>query len=49
VFEDDHYQNWRKHKQFRDIEDAQKFVDFKTFKHKNSNDMDKIYNERERR
>lgn len=49
VFEDDHYKHWRSIKPFRDVEDSSKFVAFKTFRHKPHYEMDKYYNERERR
>ena len=49
VFEDDHFIRWRPNKQFRDIEDSTKFVSFKSFRHKPHYEMDKVFNERERR
>lgn len=49
VFEDDHFQRWRNHRVFRDIESQNKFKGEKSFKHKPNIDMDKYYSERERR
>jgi hypothetical protein len=48
-FEDDHHKVWRPLKQFRDVEDNHKFIAFKTFRHKPHYEMDKYFNERERK
>ena len=42
-FEDDHYQQWRKNKQFRDVENQPSFKGYKTFRHKPNYDMDKFF------
>jgi hypothetical protein len=34
VFEDDHYRQWRFIRQFRDVANKNKFLDFKTFRHR---------------
>jgi hypothetical protein len=49
VFEDDHYQRWRNHRIYRDIENQNKFMGDKVFKHRPNQDMDKYYDERERK
>ena len=47
--EDDHYKTWRYNKQFRDVEDSNKFVGFKTFRHRPNYDIGKYFSERERK
>lgn len=47
--EDDHYKTWRYNKQFRDVEDSNRFVGFKSFRHKPNYDVGKYFSERERR
>lgn len=49
VVEDDHYKTWRYIKQFRDVEDANKFIGFKAFKHRPNYDVGKYFTERERK
>ena len=49
MYEDDHYKTWRYLKQFRDVEDQNKFVGFKAFQHKPNKEMDKYFTERERK
>lgn len=47
--EDDHYKTWRYNKQFRDVEDSNRFKGFKAFRHRPNYDMDKYFTERERK